>query len=149
MDGVTGLDGDSLATFELIRLTIKKIQYCIYQKTNGKCIDSNQVTLLHGIRFKVRPPNIPILLKIRGPRQLALKILRKKKGFEAVNDICHIIGEWYNIVLECYNDGLAEDRKFDSFINSTGQLHKLHRSLRLLQIAPDQPEDFGDHLKNA
>ncbi|CAB4421099.1 unnamed protein product [Rhizophagus irregularis] len=70
----------------------------------------------------VRPPNIPILLKIRGPRQLALKILRKspcsgEKGFEAVNDICHIIGEWYNIVLECYNDGLAEDRKFDSFIN--------------------------------
>ncbi|RGB36796.1 major facilitator superfamily domain-containing protein [Rhizophagus diaphanus] len=38
-----------------------------------------------------------------------------EKGFEAVNDICHIIGEWYNIVLECYNDGLAEDRKFDSF----------------------------------
>lgn len=32
---------------------------------------------------------------------------------------------------------------------ATGQLHKLHRSLRLLQIAPDQPEDFGDHLKNA
>ncbi|CAB5360829.1 unnamed protein product [Rhizophagus irregularis] len=26
---------------------------------------------------EVRPPNIPILLEIRGPRQLALKILRK------------------------------------------------------------------------
>ncbi|CAG8630089.1 10381_t:CDS:2 [Funneliformis mosseae] len=71
-----------------------------------------------------------------------------EKEFEAMIDICHIIGEWYNVVVEDYNRGLSDDRKFEYFekLNrgTTGpELFKQKQdALKLLDIAPDKPQGF-------
>jgi|SRR5579859_1226531 len=37
------------------------------------------------------------------------------KSFAAMNDACQIIGLWYDLVLEEYNEGLEDHRKFRTF----------------------------------
>ncbi|CAG8649579.1 4629_t:CDS:2 [Funneliformis caledonium] len=86
-----------------------------------------------------------------------------EKEFEAMIDICHIIGEWYNVVVEDYNRGQSDDRKFEYFGHLYDQHFKDARvkvrftntlrnygmnvqdkqdALKLLDIAPDQPQGF-------
>ena len=38
-----------------------------------------------------------------------------KQRLNARNDICHIIGLWYDLVLECYNRDLPNFKKFKNF----------------------------------
>ncbi|CAG8450264.1 11601_t:CDS:2, partial [Funneliformis mosseae] len=48
-----------------------------------------------------------------------------KKELKAINDIYHTISKWYIIILERYNNGLLDDRKFESFYHLYGQVSKV------------------------
>ncbi|CAG8655073.1 14586_t:CDS:2 [Funneliformis caledonium] len=108
---VTGLDGDSLATFEDDPLQEETVELVPLDLTFSLC------TCLNG-HIQIDQVDTVTWYKVQGP-------CSGEKGFEAINDICHTIGEWYIIVLERYNNGLSDDRKFESFYHLYGQVSKV------------------------
>ncbi|RHZ61637.1 hypothetical protein Glove_346g25 [Diversispora epigaea] len=47
-----------------------------------------------------------------------------EKRLDAMNDVCHIIGLWYGILLEDYNKELPDDKKFKNFGGMYDQIAK-------------------------
>ncbi|CAB4419248.1 unnamed protein product [Rhizophagus irregularis] len=91
-----------------------------------------------------------------------------EKMIDTRNDICNIIGMWYNLLLKTYNTHLPYNKRFKNFADEVGSLfgykfkrnrtvHKkslekgktkpvlsqqLQNALELLQLVTDQPSDF-------